>query len=277
MNDANVKAKDLTSVAYTRGPGLLGALLVGSSFAKSMAMALGIPCTPVNHIEGHVYSHFINKFEPELPFICLIASGGHTQLILMEESHSLRIIGETLDDAAGEAFDKGAKLLGLDYPGGALIDKYAALGDSKRYLFSKSVVPNLDYSFSGIKTSLLYFLKKEVDKNPVFINENLCDLCAGYQKSIIDMLMEKLTMAAEKYNVCNIGIGGGVSANTGLRARLKVMATQLGWSVFLPDIQYCTDNAAMIALVGYYRFMAGKFGDINDAPLPRMKIENHQS
>ncbi len=267
---ANINVKDLDGIAYTRGPGLLGALLIGSSFAKSMAASLDIPLIPVHHMKAHVLAHFIDDPKPLYPFICLTVSGGHTQILKVNGPNDMIIIGQTQDDAVGEAFDKAAKLLGLPYPGGPMIDRLARDGDPDRFQFAESEMPNLDYSFSGIKTSILYFLRKEVQKNPDFIINNLNDLAASIQKTLISMLMNKLIKATKQERINQVAIAGGVSANSGLREALEVEAKKHGWKVFIPDFQYCTDNAGMIAISGHLLFEEGAFGNLSDSPLPRM-------
>lgn len=270
LKNAQVTLKDLDAIAYTQGPGLLGALLIGASFAKSMAYALDVPLLPINHMRAHILAHFINDPTPEFPFLCLTVSGGHTQIVRVDDHHTMNIIGQTRDDAVGEAFDKGAKLLGLSYPGGPLVDYHAQKGDSSRFQFAKSEIPDLDYSFSGIKTSLLYFLQKEVQNNNNFIEENLDDLCAGYQDTLIEMLMNKLLLATRREHINRVAIAGGVSANKGLRTRLKTLSEKHGWEIFIPKFEYCTDNAAMIAISGHFKFLNHERGSLRDGPLPRM-------
>lgn len=270
LTHADINVKDLDGIAYTRGPGLLGALLIGSSFAKSMAASLNIPLIPVHHMKAHVLAHFIEDPKPEFPFICLTVSGGHTQILRVNSATQMIILGQTQDDAVGEAFDKSAKLLGLPYPGGPMIDKLAKEGDPNRFTFSESEMPDLDYSFSGIKTSMLYFLRKEVQKNHEFISENLYDLAASIQQTLISMLMKKLVQAAKQEGINQIAIAGGVSANSGLRSELEQEANKNGWEVFIPDFQYCTDNAGMIAMSGHLLYEQGEFGNLADSPLPRM-------
>ncbi len=270
LKNADLGVKDLEAIAYTRGPGLLGALLIGSSFAKSLALTLDIPLIPVHHMKAHVLAHFIEDPKPSFPFICLTVSGGHTQLLKIDSPTEMVILGQTKDDAVGEAFDKSAKLLGLPYPGGPMIDQLARNGDPHRFQFSKTEVPDLDYSFSGIKTSILYFLRKETQRNNDFISENLNDLAASIQLSLIDMLLEKLKFAAKAEGINQIAIAGGVSANSGLRKALQSTAEEHGWEIFIPDFQYCTDNAGMIAIAGHFLHEAGQFGDMTDSPLPRM-------
>ncbi len=272
LQSAAIDVNEISAIAYTQGPGLLGALLVGSSFAKAFAMALDIPTIPVNHMRAHVLSHFIKEPTPQFPFLCLTVSGGHTQLVLVRDHLDMEVIGQTIDDAVGEAFDKGAKLLGLPYPGGPMIDKLATQGDSSKYSFSKSDVPDLNYSFSGIKTSLLYFLRKELARDSEFITKNIADLAASYQHTLIEMLLHKLKKAMNAHKLDQVAIAGGVSANKGLRTAINNLGSQSGWDVFIPDFEYCTDNAAMIALTGHYQFEAGKYGSLKDIPRPRMPL-----
>lgn len=270
LKNAKIGKDQLDGIAYTRGPGLLGALLVGSSFAKSLAMSLGIPIIPVHHMKAHVLAHFIDNPMPQFPFICLTVSGGHTQILKVDSPDGMTILGQTKDDAVGEAFDKSAKLLGLPYPGGPMIDKYAQSGDPSKFTFNVSNMPELDYSFSGIKTSILYFLKKEIKQNENFISENIHDLAASIQSTLIGMLINKLRLAAEREGINQIAIAGGVSANLGLRGALLHEAQENGWQVFVPDFQYCTDNAGMISIAGHFLYEMEKFGSLNESPLPRM-------
>lgn len=279
IKKAGISLKDIDAIAFTCGPGLLGSLLVGTSFAKGLSLGLDIPMIEVNHMHGHILAHFIDdastetgilKDKPTFPFICLTVSGGHTQLVLVKSYMEMEIIGSTIDDAAGEAFDKTAKILGLPYPGGPLIDKYAAQGDSLKFEFSKSRLPNYDFSFSGLKTSILYFIQKEVKKNPNFIAEELENICASVQKAILDSLFYKLEMAAKDLNIKHIAIAGGVSANSGLRARLQETGEKLGWKTYIPKFEYCTDNAAMIAITGYFMFQKGIFADQSVSAKARM-------
>jgi N6-L-threonylcarbamoyladenine synthase len=270
LKSANVKLTDLNAIAYTRGPGLLGALLIGSSFAKATALSLNIPTIPVHHMKAHVLAHFIDDPKPQYPFICLTVSGGHTQILRINSVNEMLILGQTKDDAVGEAFDKAAKLLGLPYPGGPLIDKLSKEGDSSVFHFAKSEMPDLDYSFSGIKTSILYFLRKELNKNVHFIDDNLKDLAASIQSTLIEMLMTKLKLAAKQEGIKRIAIAGGVSANSGLRNALLDEEKISGWEVFIPDFQYCTDNAGMIAISGHFLYEHKLFGKYTDSPLPRM-------
>ncbi len=269
---ANISKSELTAIAFTKGPGLLGALLVGSSFAKSLSMALGIPLIGVNHMQAHILAHFIEAEKPEFPFLCLTVSGGHTQIVLVKDYLDMEIVGQTRDDAVGEAFDKSAKLLGLAYPGGPLIDKFAQTGDANAFSFPTTSIPGFDYSFSGIKTAILYFLKDKLNKNPNFIQEYKEDISASIQKTLISMLLEKLEAAAKHFKIDQIAIAGGVSANTGLRNQLKEMGDKNNWDIYIPKFEYCTDNAAMIAITGYFMEKAGLFEAIDVSPDPRMKF-----
>jgi len=270
LNDAEIKAKDLSAIAYTRGPGLLGALLVGSSFVKAMAASLNIPIIPVHHMKAHILAHFIDDPKPPFPFICLTVSGGHTQIVKVDSPMDYTILGQTLDDAVGEAFDKAAKLLGLPYPGGHIIDKLSVEGNPDAFQFSNTEMLHLNYSFSGIKTSILYFLRKEIKKNEFFIKENLNDLAASIQKSLIDMLMNKLVKAAKAQRINHIAIAGGVAANSELRKKLGVLAEENQWVTYIPDFQYCTDNAGMISISGHILYEKKQFGRLGETPLPRM-------
>ncbi|MEP0274089.1 MAG: tRNA (adenosine(37)-N6)-threonylcarbamoyltransferase complex transferase subunit TsaD [Ekhidna sp.] len=270
LSHSSINVDELDGIAYTRGPGLLGALLIGSSFAKSMAASLNIPIIPIHHMKAHVLAHFIDDPKPKYPFICLTVSGGHTQILRVNSVTEMIILGQTQDDAVGEAFDKAAKLLDLPYPGGPMIDKLAKQGDPNKFSFSLSEMPNLDYSFSGVKTSILYFLRKEIQQNEAFISENLNDLSASIQYSFVSMLMDKLIKAAKQESIDRIAIAGGVSANSGLRSALEDASMKYGWEVFIPDFQYCTDNAGMIAMSGHLLYEKQAFGQMNDSPLPRM-------
>ncbi len=272
LKGAGVDKSELSAIAFTRGPGLLGALIVGTSFAKALALGLDIPLIEVNHMQAHILSHFIDEPAPEFPFICLTVSGGHTQIVLVNDFLDMKVIGETRDDAAGEAFDKSAKLLGLEYPGGPLIDQYARNGDANRFKFSKSKVPGYDYSFSGIKTSVLYFLKAEIKQDSNFIKDNISDLAASIQKTIVEMLIEKLVLAAVDNNITNIAIAGGVSANSGLRESITEMARQYNWQTHFAALEYCTDNAAMIAIAAHYKYLSKDFAGLDIAPLARMPL-----
>ncbi|RZK50355.1 MAG: tRNA (adenosine(37)-N6)-threonylcarbamoyltransferase complex transferase subunit TsaD [Pedobacter sp.] len=269
---SNIDKTAIDGVAFTQGPGLLGSLLVGVSFAKSFALALNKSLISVNHMQAHILSHFIAEDKPQFPFLCLTVSGGHTQIVLVKNYFDMEIIGETLDDAAGEAFDKTAKILNLPYPGGPLIDKYAKLGNPKAFRFPIPQIPELNYSFSGFKTAILYFLRDQIKINPAFIEENINDICASVQESIIQILLTKLKKAATQYGIKEIAIAGGVSANSGLRQSLKELEKQLGWKVFIPDFQYCTDNAAMIAIAGHYKYLLKDFVGQDVAPMARMNF-----
>ncbi|TDO23334.1 tRNA (adenosine(37)-N6)-threonylcarbamoyltransferase complex transferase subunit TsaD [Pedobacter duraquae] len=270
LTDAKVNKKELNAVAFTRGPGLLGSLLVGVSFAKSFALALDLPLIAVNHMHAHILAHFIDDPKPSFPFLCLTVSGGHTQIVLVKDYFDMEIVGETLDDAAGEAFDKTAKILNLPYPGGPLIDKHAQLGNPLAYKFPVPQIKDLDYSFSGFKTAILYFVRDNVKANPDFIAQHLEDICASVQHSIVQILLAKLKKAAQQYGIKEIAIAGGVSANSGLRAALKGMEAELGWRTYIPAFQYCTDNAAMIAIAGHYKFIEKDFVGQDVAPTSRM-------
>lgn len=270
LAEAGIHPRNLQAIAFTRGPGLMGALLVGVSFAKGMAAALNVPLIEVNHMQAHVLAHFISEPHPKFPFLCLTVSGGHTQLVLVKAHLDMEVIGETQDDAAGEAFDKAAKLMGLPYPGGPLIDHYASQGNPQAFTFPSTSMPGLDFSFSGIKTAFLYFLRDRVKADPEFINNNLPDLCASLQAHLVDMLVSRLKQASEATGVREIAIAGGVSANRGLRRRLAEMAEEEQWNLFIPELQYCTDNAAMIAMAAHFKFLAGRFSDLGAVPLARM-------
>ncbi len=274
LSIANIQKNELGAIAFTRGPGLLGSLLVGTSFAKSFALGLGIPLIEVNHMQAHVLAHFIEEPVPSFPFLCLTVSGGHTQIILVKSALKMEIVGETQDDAVGEAFDKSAKLLGFDYPGGPLIDKYAANGDPKKYKFPLVDMPDLSFSFSGIKTSILYFLQKESSKNSNFIEANKADICASIQYSLIEILLKKVKLASIQFNIKNIAIAGGVSANSGLRQTLIEVGKEFDWQVFIPKFEYCTDNAAMIAMAALFKAEAGIFCQNNVSPQPRLAWNN---
>lgn len=277
LKTAGIPIESVDGVAFTRGPGLLGSLLVGTSFAKGLALARSIPLIEVNHLHAHILAHFIYEKGketeiPKFPFLCLLVSGGHTQLVVMHDYVTMELLGQTIDDAAGEAFDKCAKIMGLDYPGGPLIDKLAAHGDQNAYRFSKPRVSDFDYSFSGLKTSFLYFLRDKLKKNPDFIKENINNLSASLQKTIIDILMQKLILASKHTGIKEIGIAGGVSANSGLRKVLKSEAYKYGWKVHIPGFELTTDNAAMIAINGYYKYLRGEFSDQSVAPDARWKF-----
>ena len=267
---AKISKNEVDAVAFTRGPGLLGSLLVGTSFAKAFALAKNIPLMEVNHMQAHILAHFVDDPRPNFPFLCLTVSGGHTQIVKVNDYFDMEIVGETLDDAAGEAFDKSAKILGLPYPGGPLIDRYAQTGSPEAYSFPEPQIPGLDFSFSGLKTSILYFVQKNVKADPDFIQKNLPDICASIQQRIISILLAKLKRAAAEYQINQIAIAGGVSANSGLRNALQELAETKGWQVFIPKFEYCTDNAAMIAIAGYHKFLKKDFVDQSIAPLARM-------
>ena len=269
---ANIQQKDISAIGFTRGPGLLGSLLVGTSFAKSLAMSLDVPLIEVNHLQAHILCHFIedaNPMPPKFPFLCLTVSGGHTMIVLVKDYFDMEIIGKTIDDAAGEAFDKIGKIMGLDYPAGPIIDKLAKLGNPDAFTFGKPKLENYDYSFSGIKTSVLYFLQKQLKENPNFIQENVENLCASVQKTIIDVLMKKLEKAAQDYDVNEVAIAGGVSANSGLREAMQKNVEKLGWNVYIPKFEYTTDNAAMIAMVAKLKFERGEFTDLRTSATAR--------
>lgn len=261
LRNANIRKEQLTAIAFTQGPGLMGSLLVGSSFAKSLSLALNIPLIAVNHMQAHILAHFIDEGneKPTFPFLALTISGGHTQIVKVNDFFDMKIIGETTDDAVGEAFDKSAKILGLPYPGGPLVDKYANLGNPKAFAFTKPRVPGLDFSFSGLKTAILYFVQKKKLENPNFVEENLNDICASIQYTIIAILMDKLKLAVAETGIKQIAIGGGVSANSGIRNTLAEAEKKYGWKTFIPKFEYTTDNAAMIGIVGYQKFLLQNF------------------
>jgi len=274
---AGVNSEDLSAVAFTRGPGLLGSLLVGSSFAKGFALAGNIPLVEVNHLQAHILVHFLKQpgrdvSMPPFPFLCLLVSGGHTQLIVVKDYLDLEIIGKTIDDAAGEAFDKCAKVMGLPYPGGPLVDRYAREGNADAFTFTKPVIKELDYSFSGLKTAFLYFIRDRLKENKDFIKQNRNDLCASIQKTIVEILTDKLEKAYLQTGISEVALAGGVSANSGLRERIKWLAKKHGWKVFIPEISLSTDNAAMIAMTGYLKFLAGEFAGLDSSPLARLPI-----
>ncbi|MBS1534554.1 MAG: tRNA (adenosine(37)-N6)-threonylcarbamoyltransferase complex transferase subunit TsaD [Bacteroidetes bacterium] len=259
---AGIGREDLSAIAFTQGPGLMGSLLVGGSFAKSMSLALNIPLISVHHMQAHILAHFIDEEgfdKPQFPFLALTISGGHTQIVRVDDFFKMEIIGETTDDAVGEAFDKSAKILGLPYPGGPLVDKLAQEGNPKAFTFNKPKIPGLDFSFSGLKTSILYFIQKQVAENPDFIEQNKADLCASIQQTIIEIIMDKLKMAVAETGITQVAIGGGVSANSGIRKTLKEAEGLYGWKTFIPKFEYTTDNAAMIGITGYQKFLTGNF------------------
>ena len=275
LRQANIDKKDLSAIAYTQGPGLMGSLLVGASFSRSVAMGLSIPLIPVNHMQAHILAHFIKaeaQTEPEFPFIALTISGGHTQLVKVTDYFEMEIIGETLDDAVGEAFDKSAKILDLPYPGGPLIDKYAQQGDPHRFPFPKPKVGPLEFSFSGLKTAVLYFIERETKADPDFVTKNIEDICAGIQFTIVEYLMEKLKNAVEETGINRIAIGGGVSANSGIRKALTEAESKYGWQTHIPLFEYCTDNAAMIAMVGELKLKHGTIEPASTLSKARLKF-----
>ncbi|AQG78394.1 tRNA (adenosine(37)-N6)-threonylcarbamoyltransferase complex transferase subunit TsaD [Spirosoma montaniterrae] len=272
LADAGIPKRDLSAVAFTRGPGLLGSLLVGASFAKAMALGLNIPLIEVNHMQAHILAHFIEAPRPAFPFLCLTVSGGHTQLVRVDGPLTMTVIGQTQDDAVGEAFDKSAKLLGLPYPGGPLIDRYAKDGNPLAYRFPMGEMPGLDFSFSGIKTAIMYFLRDNTKQNPDFINQHLANICASIQHTLVQMLLTKLKRAARETGISQIAIAGGVSANSGLRMAVTQAGHELGWTVFIPRFEYCTDNAAMIAMAAQFKYEAGEFTDQAISPMPRMEL-----
>ncbi len=269
LQKANVSLKNLDAIAFTQAPGLIGSLLVGAQFAKSLSLSLQKPLIAVHHMQAHVLANLIDDPKPSFPFLCLTVSGGHTQIVVCENPYSLKVIGETIDDAAGEAFDKSAKLLGLPYPGGPLIDQYAKEGNAARFSFPEPNIPALNFSFSGLKTSILYFIQAEKNKNNHFVVENLNDICASIQQRIVSILLKKLQKAAKETGITNVCIAGGVSANSGLRKGLTELGIKMKWNTFIPKFEYCTDNAAMIAITGYYKFLKNDFADLTVSPTAR--------
>ena len=269
---AKIHKNDIDAVAFTRGPGLLGSLLVGTCFAKAFALANNLPLIEVNHMQAHILAHFIEENKPEFPFLCLTVSGGHTQIVLVRDYFDMEIVGQTTDDAAGEAFDKTAKLLGLPYPGGPLIDKYAKLGNKDAFKFPEPQISGLDFSFSGLKTSIMYFVRDRIKENPDFLTQNLNDVCASVQDRIISILLNKLKKAAVQYQIKTIAIAGGVSANSGLRAALMETVESLKWEVFIPKFEYCTDNAAMIAIAAHYKYLNNDFVGQEISPMARLQF-----
>lgn len=274
LHKANIDKKDLSAVAFTRGPGLMGSLLVGTSFSKSLSLGLNIPLIEVNHMQAHILAHFIDEGQqkPSFPFLAMTISGGHTQIVLVRDHFDMEVLGETLDDAVGEAFDKSAKILGLPYPGGPLIDHYAKEGNPGAFSFTKPKVGPLDFSFSGLKTAVLYFVERETAKDPDFIQNNRADICASIQFTIVDYLMDKLKNAVKQTGITQVAIGGGVSANSGVRKALYHAESTLGWTTFIPKFEYCTDNAAMIAIVGSLKYKRGLFSDTEVSASARYKI-----
>lgn len=276
VTKANIQQKDISAIGFTRGPGLLGSLLVGTSFAKSLAMSLNVPLIEVNHLQAHILAHFIedaNPMPPKFPFLCLTVSGGHTMIVLVKDYFEMEIIGKTIDDAAGEAFDKIGKIFDLDYPAGPIVDRLAKEGDENTFKFNKPRLELYNYSFSGIKTSVLYFIQKEIKKNPDFIKDNLNNLCASVQKSIIDILMDKLEKAATVYDIKEVAIAGGVSANSKLRKAMQENAEKLGWNIYIPKFEYTTDNAAMIAMVAKLKYDRGEFSNLSVSATARYDLE----
>ena len=271
---AGVTMDDIDAIAFTRGPGLLGSLLVGTSFTKGLAVAADKPIIEVNHLQGHILSHFVKvegkeNRQPEFPFLCLLVSGGHTQIVRVDNHLDFEILGHTIDDAVGEAFDKCAKVMGLGYPGGPIVDRLAKEGDPKRFRFAKPNIPGLDYSFSGIKTSLLYFLRDRINEDPDFMKNNMADLCASFQKDLIDILLKKLILAVKQTGIRQIALAGGVSANSGLRNAVEQEGIKRGWQTYLPALKFTTDNAAMIAITGYFRYQRSLFAPLDIAPRSR--------
>ena len=275
IEQAGITKEDLHAISFTKGPGLMGSLLVGTSFAKSLALGLDIPLIDVNHMQGHILAHFIkeeNTEIPPFPFVCLTISGGHTQIVRVTDYFTFEVLGETIDDAVGEAFDKSAKILGLPYPGGPLVDKYAQLGNPKKFSFTKPKVGDLDFSFSGLKTGILYFIQKNLKENPAFIEENLFDICASIQHTIVEILLEKLKNTVKLTGIKHIAIAGGVSANSEIRKRLQLAQKHWGWTTYIPKFEYTTDNAAMIAISGYLKYKGKKYADISVKAEARLKV-----
>ena len=277
LKQARVDKEELSAIAFTRGPGLLGSLLVGTSFAKGLSTALNIPMVEVNHLQAHVLAHFIklndsNTNQPEFPFLCLLVSGGNSQIILVKSHNNMEVIGQTIDDAAGEAFDKCAKVMGLPYPGGPVVDKLAQSGNPKAFKLSKPHIPGYNYSFSGLKTSFLYLLRDELKKNPDFIEENKEDLCASLQQTIIDILMDKLKKAAKDLKIKQVAVAGGVSANSGLRAAFQEYAKKFNWKIFIPPFSFTTDNAAMVAMSGHFKYINQEFCEMNATPFSKITV-----
>lgn len=266
IKKSGIDKNTINAVAFTQGPGLLGSLLVGGMFAKAFAQSLQIPLIAVHHMQAHILAHFIDEPKPLFPFLCLTISGGHTQLVVVKDYFEMEIIGQTIDDAVGEAFDKTAKMLGLPYPGGPLVDKNAQLGSADRFTFSEPHIPSYNFSFSGIKTQILYFLQKNTKDNPTFIEENMHDICASVQYSLTSILLKKIIKASKEYNIKNIAIAGGVAANSEIRKQLQILAQTHQWNVFIPDFQYCTDNAAMIAIAAHFKAKQNKFSNL-DIPI----------
>lgn len=269
LSDAHTTLQQVDAIAFTQAPGLIGALLVGAGFAKSLALALHKPLIAVHHMQAHVLANLIDDPKPTFPFLCLTVSGGHTQIVQCNSPNDLQVIGATLDDAAGEAFDKAAKILGLPYPGGPLVDEYAKLGNAARYTFTEPQIPDLNFSFSGLKTAILYFIQDHQKKDAHFIEKNLNDICASIQKRIVSILLNKLQKASQQTGITQVCLAGGVSANSGLRQGLTDIGNKLGWQTFIPAFEYCTDNAAMIAITGYYKYLENDFAELNVSPSAR--------
>ena len=275
IEQAGITKENIDAIAFTKGPGLMGSLLVGTSFAKSLAIGLNIPLIDINHMQAHILAHFIkeeNSNFPPFPFICLTISGGHTQIVKVTDYFSFEVLGETIDDAVGEAFDKSAKILGLPYPGGPLVDKYAQLGDPNKFSFTKPKVGDLDFSFSGLKTGILYFIQKNVKINPTFIEDNLYDICASIQHTIVEILMQKLKNTVKKTGIEHVAIAGGVSANSEIRKRLQLAEKHFGWTTYIPKFEYTTDNAAMIAITGYYKYINKHYSNVSVTAKARLKV-----
>ena len=275
IEQAGITKEDLHAISFTKGPGLMGSLLVGTSFAKSLALGLDIPLIDVNHMQAHILAHFIKEKDtafPPFPFVCLTISGGHTQIVKVSNHFKFEVLGETIDDAVGEAFDKSAKILGLPYPGGPLVDKYAQQGNPKKFSFTKPKVGDLDFSFSGLKTGILYFIQKNLKENPAFIEENLYDICASIQYTIVEILLEKLKNTVQQTGIKHIAIAGGVSANSEIRKRLQLAQKHWGWTTYIPKFEYTTDNAAMIAITGYLKYKDKRYADISVKAVARLKV-----
>lgn len=277
LKQAKITKEEITAIAFTRGPGLMGSLLVGTSFAKGFSTALSIPMVDVNHLHAHIMAHFIkenpsDENQPSFPFLCLLVSGGNSQIVLVKSHKEMEIIGQTIDDAAGEAFDKCAKIMGLGYPGGPIVDKLAREGDASKFKLNKPHLQGYDYSFSGLKTSFLYLLRDELKKNPHFIDENKADLCASLQQTIIDILMDKLQKAAKDLNIKEVALAGGVSANSGLRKAFEEYSNHYGWNIYIPKFGYTTDNAAMVAIAGYCKYLDNEFCTMDAAPYARVNF-----
>lgn len=276
LTQAGITMDEIDAIAFTVGPGLLGSLIVGTSFAKGLSLSTGKPLVEVNHLQGHILSHFIKQEgkdnrHPSFPFLCLLVSGGHTQIVAVHDYFKFEIVGHTIDDAVGEAFDKCSKMMGLGYPGGPIVDRLAKEGDPKKFSFAKPHVEGFDFSFSGIKTSLLYFLRDRLKEEPDFIEKNKCDICASFQKALIDILMKKLIMASDATGIKEIALGGGVSANSGLRDEITSTGRRKGWNTYLPEFKFTTDNAAMIAVSGYYKYLEGCRAPLSIAPISRAR------